>query len=670
MTYGPSQFGAPFLRGRPLRTSEGFSIVAGAFAGLVGPQAQLGLLRMGESEGEGVPMLLGDVGDQVCEGEALPSLASSSKEKSWAAVVNGERPAAEINMPPLEKKEVAGIKRLVISQQSYELLCQPFKFSAITTFAGRAGKGRLDYSFIFTSLRSIWPGVAHLRFTSVGKGMFLICTSSENDLKFILSPGRWYVGGRLLIANQWHPGHVDGSCHFTEASKEGAKVAPNAWHLVKVPKRRPPLNKIKENLQLKQNKFEALSQLLEEKADGVRSHDERQYASPAEKGQDNNEFVATHNVHASINQVSHVSQNGKAEGLNPKPCYPPKPISIGIDPNPLDGYSMDKPAEKAKKRSLKHREKFQFKFPDRQLVSNIDLAGPWARIIAMWDLVEVTLQNWYAHSHWMFLKFLNTASAQSFVAVGVYLHTDFRIRKDQFLSLCSALNQCNAPVICMGDFNAVLTSNEKTRRAPALQACLALSNFVQQSALHEVSCPDMKFTWTNNRVGHENIMSKIDRCYVSKKWVDDPDNLVHLEDMVGYVDQVQSAWTVDVRGCTMIKPIHKLEATRDKLRVWCKGGANDLPHQIRVIERKIKNLQVISESGQLEAIDEECYLKHDLSRLLWLEERRDGVLPQSLAWGPTVSPEENVDLLKPVSDSEITWAVMKADKDSTGPGPV
>ncbi|KAF3779278.1 hypothetical protein EJ110_NYTH32147 [Nymphaea thermarum] len=293
-------------------------------------------------------MLMGDAGDQVCEGEALPMLTGPSKEKSWAAVVNGERPAAEINMPPLEKKEVDGIKR--------------------------AGKGRLDYSFIFTSLRSIWSGVAHLRFTSVGKGMFLIRTSSEDDLNFILSPGRWYVGGRLLIANQWHPGmpmriesssrvriwirlpelpvewwnprvftdiaelisgafveadkytrhiqrlgfarikieiplgfcplseielevargkvvaqsieyetkvkycqkcgstgHFDGSCQFAEAPKDGAKVAPNAWHLVKVPKRRPPFNKVKENLQLKQNKFEALSQLLEERAEGQSS---------------------------------------------------------------------------------------------------------------------------------------------------------------------------------------------------------------------------------------------------------------------------------------------------------------------------------------------------------------------------------------------------------------
>ncbi|KAF3773753.1 putative ribonuclease H protein [Nymphaea thermarum] len=762
---------------------EVLSCLEGASAGLVGPQAQSGLPRMGDSEGEGEPMLLGDAGDQVCEGEALPSLASSSKEKSWAAVVNGERPAAKINMPPLEKKEVAGIK--LISQQSYEVFCHPFKFNAIATLAGGAGKGRLDYSFIFTSLRSIWPGVAHLRFTSVGKGMFLIRTSSEDDLKLILSPGRWYVGGRLLIANQWHPGmpmriesssrvriwirlpellvewwnprvftdiaeliggafveadeytrhiqrlgfarikieiplgfcplseielevaggkvvaqsieyetkvkychkcgstgHFDGSCHFAEASKEGAKVAPNVWHLVKVPKRRSPLNKIKENLQLKQNKFEALSQLLEEKADGVSSHDERQHASPAEKGQDNTESVVTHNVHASINQVSHVSQNGKAEGLDPKPGYPPKPISIGIDPNPLDGYSMDKPAEKAKKRSLKHREvngtKKRTSLP--KISDQLDFAGggqqadedtpmmgadqgtqedlpldemetisdegkagsqeladvqdgdfvntqltswegrehgqpcPWARIIAMWDPAEVTLQNWYAHSHWMFLKFFNTASAQSFVAVRVYLHTDFRLRKDQLLSLCSALNQCNAPVICMGDFNAVLTSNEKTGRAPTLQGCLALSNFVQQSALHEVSCPDMKFTWTNNRVGHENIMSKIDRCYVSKEWVDDPDNLVHLEDMEGYVDQVQSAWTVDVRGCTMIKLIHKLEATRDKLKVW------------------------------------------------------DWVLTPIARLGPTVTPKENVDLLKPVSDSEITWAVMKADKDSA-PGP-
>ncbi|KAF3786367.1 hypothetical protein EJ110_NYTH25605 [Nymphaea thermarum] len=461
-------------------------------------------------------MLLGDAEDKVCAGDALPSLASPSKEKSWAAVVNGGGPTTVINMPPLEKKEVAETRR-------------------------GNGKGRLDYSFIFTSLRSIWSGIADLRFTSVGKGMFLLCTSSEDDLKFILSPGRWYVGGRLLIANQWHPGMpmriesssrvriwirlpelpvewwnpwvftdiadlIDGafveadeytrhlqrlvlpkvwvhnplrrSCTLTEASKEGEKVAPNAWHLVKVPKRIPQPNKIKENLQLKQNKFEALSQLPEETADGVSSHDERQYASPAEKGQETTEFVVTKNAHASINIVSHDFQNGRAEGLDPKTSNPPKSTATGNYPNPLDGGGGRQQVDQDIS-MMGADQGSQEDFPLDEMETTTDEGKTGSHDLTDvqdGDLANTRLARWEGREHGQ----------------------------------------------------PCLKSNEKTGRAPALQACLALSNFVQQSALHEVSCPDMKFTWTNNRVGHGNVMSKNHRCYVFKESVDDPDNLLQL----------------------------------------------------------------------------------------------------------------------------------------------
>ncbi|KAF3785923.1 putative ribonuclease H protein [Nymphaea thermarum] len=277
-------------------------------------------------------------------------------------------------------------------------------------------------------------------------------------------------------------------------------------------------------------------------------------------------------------------------------------------------------------------QKFQFKLPDKCLISNIHTSRPWARIIALWDLLEVTLQNWYAHPYWIVSQFYNISSGQSFVVIGVYLHIDFRIRKGLFPTLLATLNLCSAPIIRMGDFNAVLNTHKKTGRAPALQACLALSDFVSQSALTEVSCPDAKFTWTNNRMGHENVMSKIDRCYVSKEWVDDLDLLVLLEvlprttsdhnpillliskrrfrtwgrtpfrhfqywqDMAGYRDQVVSAWTADTRACTDY--FAGLLGTSDGV----------------------------------------------------------GNLPSSLASGPTVSPEENADLLKPITATEIQWA--------------
>ncbi|KAF3776667.1 hypothetical protein EJ110_NYTH47639 [Nymphaea thermarum] len=178
----------------------------------------------------------------------------------------------------------------------------------------------------------------------------------------------------------------------------------------------------------------------------------------------------------------------------------------------------------------------------------------------------------------------------------------------------------------------------------------------------------------------------------------------YWQELAGYRDQVDSAWAVDLRGCAMIKLIHKLEAIRDQLKSWCKGGANNLPHLIGEIKSKIRLRQTLSERGQNEAIEQECSLKRELTKLLILEERLwrqkarikwmregdlntkffqactdyfiallgtshgDGSLPQSLAMGPKVTSEENADLLKSLSAAEIKWAVMKADKDSA-PGP-
>ncbi|XP_031503898.1 uncharacterized protein LOC116266729 [Nymphaea colorata] len=71
----------------------------------------------------------------------------------------------------------------------------------------------------------------------------------------------------------------------------------------------------------------------------------------------------------------------------------------------------------------------------------------------------------------------------------------------------------------------------------------------------------------------------------------------------------------------MIKLIYKLEATKDKLKMWCKGGANDLSPHIVDIKSKLKYLQSQIESGHLQAIEEECNLKRQLSVLLHLEER-------------------------------------------------
>ncbi|KAF3784885.1 hypothetical protein EJ110_NYTH27546 [Nymphaea thermarum] len=190
------------------RAQEGtgaIDIVGETEAGLGGPLAYQGHPSMVEPGLRGDSMEMAGPEESAKGREVLLPSPAPNNGKSWASIVDRGRLEANMDMPPLEKKEMEAKRRLIISQQSYEVLCQPFRFSAIATLVGDTGKGRLDYNFIFASLKSLGPGVADLRFTSVRKDMFLLRTSSEADLSLILSPIRWYVGGRLLIANQWHP---------------------------------------------------------------------------------------------------------------------------------------------------------------------------------------------------------------------------------------------------------------------------------------------------------------------------------------------------------------------------------------------------------------------------------------------------------------------------------
>ncbi|KAF3792600.1 hypothetical protein EJ110_NYTH11125 [Nymphaea thermarum] len=117
----------------------------------------------------------------------------------------GARLMKKKNLKEVEIREVDGSKELFVPKSAHEKLKASFRFSAIATLSGGRTRNRLDYGFVFYSLRSLWAGLGPIKFSSVGKGLFLIRASKEADLQVILAHGRWKVGGRVLVANRWQP---------------------------------------------------------------------------------------------------------------------------------------------------------------------------------------------------------------------------------------------------------------------------------------------------------------------------------------------------------------------------------------------------------------------------------------------------------------------------------
>ncbi|KAF3780779.1 hypothetical protein EJ110_NYTH38500 [Nymphaea thermarum] len=131
--------------------------------------------------------------------------APQAMMKTWTSVVNGESQKEVCNIPSLEIKDMDGRKTFLISNAAYKAMTRPFDFAVVATLAEGSGRGRLDYPFVFETLKRQWTHLPSVKFTIVGKGNFLIRTQIEQELLEILRPGTWKVGSHFLTANRWFP---------------------------------------------------------------------------------------------------------------------------------------------------------------------------------------------------------------------------------------------------------------------------------------------------------------------------------------------------------------------------------------------------------------------------------------------------------------------------------
>ncbi|KAF3773833.1 hypothetical protein EJ110_NYTH54533 [Nymphaea thermarum] len=120
-------------------------------------------------------------GDGVVQPATVIKEASAHKGPSWASIVEGEKLKDEDYLKEVEIREVDGNKVLFVPKSAHEQLKAPFRFTAIATLSGGRSSNRLDYGFLFSSLRALWVGLCPIKFSSV-------------------------VGGRALVANRWQPG--------------------------------------------------------------------------------------------------------------------------------------------------------------------------------------------------------------------------------------------------------------------------------------------------------------------------------------------------------------------------------------------------------------------------------------------------------------------------------
>ncbi|XP_060961854.1 uncharacterized protein LOC133032051 [Cannabis sativa] len=150
---------------------------------------------------------------------------------------------------------------------------------------------------------------------------------------------------------------------------------------------------------------------------------------------------------------------------------------------------------------------------------HVDCVGKSGGLLLMWnDDWEVSVKS-YSVGHIDALVQCPGRSLWRFT--GFYGNPKASCRSESWRLLCRLKDIFTLPWVCGGDFNEILSINEK--KGGADRSLSAMSDF--QQALDKCSLVDMGFegqcfTWLNKRHGGAHVQERLDRYFCNQEWHD------------------------------------------------------------------------------------------------------------------------------------------------------
>ena len=128
--------------------------------------------------------------------------------------------------------------------------------------------------------------------------------------------------------------------------------------------------------------------------------------------------------------------------------------------------------------------------------------------------------------HFQFLTVrLDGGDCGSYFITIVYASCDRNVRRDLFDSLYRFGNGINAPWIVGGDFNCVLSPDEKVGGIMQfLNSMIDFQGFVAALGLSDAGYKGSTYTWSNKQSGRSFIKARLDRVLFNSGW----SNLKHV----------------------------------------------------------------------------------------------------------------------------------------------
>ncbi|XP_026378819.1 uncharacterized protein LOC113273290 [Papaver somniferum] len=112
-----------------------------------------------------------------------------------------------------------------------------------------------------------------------------------------------------------------------------------------------------------------------------------------------------------------------------------------------------------------------------------------------------------------------TVSVGDVLVSGVHAHVNL-VQRRFLWSEMKLISDLNKPWIILGDFNAILSQDEKIGdKSPNRNSILEVSDCLNQCELIQAPKNGLNYTWSNRQQGSKRILCTLDRVVFNQKWI-------------------------------------------------------------------------------------------------------------------------------------------------------
>uniref|UniRef100_A0A7N0UJE1 Endonuclease/exonuclease/phosphatase domain-containing protein n=1 Tax=Kalanchoe fedtschenkoi TaxID=63787 RepID=A0A7N0UJE1_KALFE len=149
--------------------------------------------------------------------------------------------------------------------------------------------------------------------------------------------------------------------------------------------------------------------------------------------------------------------------------------------------------------------------------SNI-LSTSRARIIIGWSSATIQACQIISSSP-QFMHCLLIAGGQRFYVTMIYAFNQIQYRAPLWSELTSISQSMFDPWVLLGDFNCLLSTQDRIGSPVAMRETTELNDFFSNCGISDIPHTGFKFTWSNKRYSSSIIHCKLDRVCCNGQWI-------------------------------------------------------------------------------------------------------------------------------------------------------